>query len=91
VEDLLKLQAEYIARVRAARLTGVLVRDIVERLIGSPFVTTRSISAATGKTQEAARNAIARLVDLGVLRERTGRSYARVYEAAEVSRILRRR
>lgn len=43
------------------------------------------------------RNAIAKpvdlvdLVDLGVLRERTGRSYARVYEAAEVSRILRRR
>jgi Fic family protein len=52
VEDLLKLQVEYIAQVRAAGLTRVLVRDIVEQLIGNPFVTIRSISTATGKPRK---------------------------------------
>jgi Fic family protein len=90
VEELLALRAGYLARIRSAGLTGALVRDIAEHLTERPFVTVRSVSDASGKTPEASRNAIARLVDLDILRERTGGSYARVYEATEVIQILRR-
>lgn len=90
VEDLLGVQAAYTDQIRAAGLTGGLVRDIADRLIGNPFVTATSVSGLTGKTPQAARNAILRLVEIGVLRERTRRSYARAYEAPDVLDILRR-
>lgn len=91
VDDLLGLQAEYVRRLKMAGLTGGLVRDIINRLIGSPFVTVRSVSEDTGRTLQAASNAVARLVDLEILRERTGRSYGRVFEAVEVTSVLRGR
>ncbi|EFC81776.1 filamentation induced by cAMP protein Fic [Parafrankia sp. EUN1f] len=91
VDDLLGLQAEYVRRLKVAGLTGGLVRDVIDRLIGSPFVTVRSVSEDTGRTLQAASNAVARLVDLEILRERTGRSYGRVFEAVEVTSVLRGR
>jgi Fic family protein len=91
VDALLELQASYIDRLKRAGLTGGLVRDIVDRLIGSPFVTVRSVSGETGRTPQAVSNAITKLIELGVLHERTGRSYGRIFEAAEVTAILQRR
>ncbi|WP_235825823.1 Fic family protein [Candidatus Frankia alpina] len=90
VDDLLALQADYVTRIRAAGLTGGLVRDIAARLIGAPFVTARTVSADTGRTYQAASNAIGKLVELAILRERTGRQYGRVFEAAEVMAVLQR-
>ncbi|WP_026310695.1 Fic family protein [Parafrankia elaeagni] len=91
VDDLLGLQVEYVRRLKAAGLTGGLVRDVIDRLIGSPFITVRSVSEDTGRTLQAASNAVAKLVDLKILRERTGRSYGRVFEAVEVTSVLRGR
>jgi Fic family protein len=91
VNGLLALRADYIERVRTAGLTGGLVRDIADQLIGSPFVTTRSICSTTSRSQPAARAAIAKLVELGILHERTGRAWGRIYEAVEVARILQPR
>ncbi|MCK9878715.1 hypothetical protein MXD59_23630 [Frankia sp. Ag45/Mut15] len=88
--DLLALEAAYLDRIRAAGLSGALIRDITAQLIGNPFVTAASVARATGKTTAGARNAIGQLIGLGVLRERTTRSYARVYEAVEVFQILQR-
>ncbi|MCK9922954.1 Fic family protein [Frankia sp. AgPm24] len=90
VTDLLALEAAYLDRIRAAGLSGALIRDITAQLIGNPFVTAASVARATGKTTAGARNAIGQLIGLGVLRERTTRSYARVYEAVEVFQILQR-
>lgn len=85
-----ELQASYLDRLRKAGLSGGLVRDIVDRLIGSPFITVRSVSGETGRTQQAVSNAITKLIDLGVVYERTGRSYGRIFEAVEVTASLRR-
>jgi Fic family protein len=91
VDGLLKLQEEYVARLRAAGMTGGLVRDIADRLIGGPFVTARAVQDSTGKSAQAVNAAIARLADLGILQERSGRAYGRVFEAVEVAKVLRGR
>jgi Fic family protein len=87
VDDLLLLRAMYVAELRVGGLTG-LARDVVDMLIARPFLTARSISEQTGRTYQAASTAIGKLVDLGILREATGRVYNRMFEAVEVVQIL---
>lgn len=87
VDDLLNVQAAYARQLREAGATGV-VRDIAESLVGYPFVTISTLTDRTGRTFQAVSTAVNRLVDLGILRERTGRSHNRVFEAVDVVRVL---
>lgn len=87
VDELLDVQADYARRLRDAGATGI-VRDIADSLVGYPFVTISAVKERTGKTFQGVSTAVNRLVDLQILRERTGRSHNRVFEAVDVMRVL---
>ncbi|HEX4902424.1 MAG TPA: helix-turn-helix domain-containing protein [Acidimicrobiales bacterium] len=58
------------------------------KLIEHPSVTVKAVAEAHQVTNQAANSAVARLTDLGVLEEVTGRSYNRVFQAPAVLDIL---
>ena len=61
---------------------------IVEDLIGYPLITATPTAERYGVSYQAANAAIRRLVQLGVLEERTGRRYGRVFAARRVLNII---
>jgi Fic family protein len=76
-------------RLHDANVRGVALR-IAESLVGSPFITPTRASETFGVTYETANSAIARLVEHEVLREATGRTYARVFTSPEIVAIVSR-
>lgn len=64
------------------------ILTIVGALIDWPVITMSFAAQKFGVSVPTAKSAIDRLVDIGVLKERTGRSYGRVYGAHEVMRIV---
>jgi Fic family protein len=78
---------EALAKLRSAHLRGVATR-IVEDLIGYPLITPRLASERFSVSYQAANTAINRLVRVGILEERTGRSYGRVFAARRVVAII---
>lgn len=70
------------ARVRGVALTAAAA------LIEFPVVTVQTIAERHEVTPQAANNAVARLVESGVLHEMTGRRYNRVFNAPAVFDIL---
>lgn len=87
IDALLDVQERYLERLRSVGATGV-VRDVAESLIAYPYLTVSSVADRTGKSYQAASNAMRRLVDLAIVHERTGRNYGRVFEAADVVAVL---
>ncbi|MGA0568553.1 Fic family protein [Rathayibacter sp. KR2-224] len=69
IRRLLDLQSRYHEILREAGARGA-VRDIVDILIGSPFVNIPNLRDATGMTYQAVSNAVHRLVELGILEQR---------------------
>lgn len=90
IDALLDWKEGALERVRSANLRGVAVR-IVEDLIGYPMVTATTASHMYEVSFQAANTAIKRLQGLGLLRERTGGRYARVFAARDVLRIIESR
>ena len=82
LESLLAVQERYHEVLRGAKARGI-VRDIVDHLIGSPFVNVRTLADLTGATYQAASTAANRLVELGILEETFSQS-VRVFRATEV-------
>lgn len=74
--------------IRDSDAGGRLITAIAEDLIGYPLVTPKAAAARYQATYPGANKAIARLEQLGILRERTGRKYGRVFAAPEVLRII---
>ncbi|MDG4822917.1 Fic/DOC family N-terminal domain-containing protein [Asanoa sp. WMMD1127] len=74
--------------IRSSDASGRLVSAITEDLIGYPLLTPKVAAARYNATYPGANKAINRLVQLGILRERTGRRYGRVFAAPEVLRII---
>jgi Fic family protein len=68
LEELLAVQEQFHEVLRGAKARGI-VRDIVDHLIGSPFVNIRNLADLTGATYQAASTAAGKLVDLGILEE----------------------
>lgn len=89
VDNLLAFQAEARVTVRERRIRGI-GAQIAEDLIGRPIVTPSWAARHYGVTYPAANTAIDRLVDAGLLRETTGRRYARSFACDPVIRILER-
>jgi Fic family protein len=73
--------------LRTTRVKGVAIA-VTEKLIEYPTVTVKNIAESHDVSAQAANNAVARLVDLGVLSEITGRNYNRVFSAQAVFDIL---
>lgn len=87
--DLLTLQEEFEVRLREAGSGGI-VRDIARDLIGRPFLDVSGTASRIDVTFAAVNRAVARLVELGILREITGRGKGRVFACDAVLRVLTR-
>jgi Fic family protein len=88
-DQLIDARDSLVNKLHQANVRGIAIR-IAEDLIGYPYVTATRAAERLGVTYEGANSAIARLVSEGVLREVTGRSYARVFVASEVVEIINR-
>ncbi len=89
IEDLIAVREEMLQALRADRARGV-VLEIVEDLIGYPLITISEAAALHNVTYPPAKQAVERLVRLGILREITGKSYGRLYACDKVFEILNR-
>lgn len=78
IGKLLQLRDEMVSELRAGAVRGSALQ-IAENLIGYPVIDVPTARDMTGKTFEAANQAVARLVDFGILREITGRPQNRLF------------
>lgn len=88
-DELINVRDEILAKLHAANMRGVALR-IAGDLIGYPFVTPTRAKEKFGVSYEAANSAVTRLVDAGILREVTGRSYGRVFMSSQIVEIINR-
>lgn len=78
IAQLLQLRDEMLAELRAAGVRGSALQ-VAENLIGYPVIDVPTVKKMIGKSFEAANQAVARLVDLGMLREITGKPQNRLF------------
>jgi hypothetical protein len=74
---------------RAQNVRGV-AREVAEGLIGRPVITPTWVQKQYGVSYPAANKAVARLEELGLVRETTGGRYGRIFGADDVLRVLER-
>ena len=86
-ERLLALRGEWRARFGSAGSSALLLQ-LVDRLFSRPSVTANEIAAAFGVSHLTATRNIQKLVDAGVLAERTGRKRDRVFVAVPLLRFM---
>ncbi len=87
IEDLLAARQEMLEQLRLARVRGVAI-DIVDSLIGYPYITVSQAAALHGVTYPPANHAIRKLVSMGILAEATGQSYGRIFVAPRLRAIF---
>jgi Fic family protein len=87
VERLLSYQQHVRELCQKKKVRGVAAR-IAEDLIGNPILQTTRTGSQYEVSYQAANKAIARIVELGLLEETSGRNYGRVYRAPGVLEIL---
>lgn len=86
-DDLITARDAIVRKLHEASVRGVAIR-IAEELVGYPYVTPTRMAERFGVTYEGANAAIARLVEQDVLREATGRTYARVFVSPKILHII---
>lgn len=84
---LLELRDQMVAKLRAAKVRGAAL-PIAESLIGYPFIDVNAAARVGKVSYQAANGAVARLTELGILREVTGNRYGRVFACRDVMRII---
>jgi Fic family protein len=89
IHNLLEVKEEIVDNLRKAGMRGSGLQ-IAENLIGYPFIDVPTAKRLIDKSFEAANNAVARLVELNVLREVTGRRQNRLYACDQVMRVITR-
>ena len=87
IRGLLEWRDGALAMLRRQRVKGVALA-VTEKLIEYPSLTVKHVSETHRVSIQAANNAVARLTELGVLEETTGRSYNRGFQAPAVFDIL---
>jgi len=87
IEDLLTAREEMRNELRAQKVRGVAV-DIVDSLIGYPYITVPEAAELHGVTYPPANAAIARLVEMGILSETTGNAYGRIFVCPRIRKII---
>ena len=96
LKELLKDEIELVAvhdrakeLCRTSNVRGIAL-DVAGGLVARPVITPTWVQRHYGVSYPAANNAVARLEQLGLLREITGGSYGRMFAADDVLRILER-
>lgn len=87
IEDVLAVRAQWMEQLQKARVRGVAV-NIVDSLIGYPYITVSQAAELHNVTYPPANNAIRKLVDMGILQETTGGNYGRVFVAPQLRAIF---
>lgn len=87
IEDLLKVRAEMLEMLHRKKVRGVAL-NIADSLIGYPYITVSQAAELHGVTYPPANNAIAKLVEMGILREVTGERYGRMFVAPRLRAIF---
>lgn len=88
IRRLLALRDDMVTDVRESGLRGSSV-ELAELIIGYPVIDVPTVKALIGKSFEAANQAVARLVDKGLLREITGRRQNRLFVCPAVLEATR--
>lgn len=86
IRELLAVRAEMVQLLRSEGVRGSAL-EVVENLIGYPIIDVSTIREMIGRSFEAANQAVARLVQFGILREVTGRRKNRLFACDRVLRI----
>ena len=87
INNLLALRDRMVTSLRDAGVRGSAL-EIAENLIGYPVIDVPTARDMVGKTFMAANQAVARLVEQGILREVTGRRQDRLFVCSEVVSII---
>jgi Fic family protein len=75
------------AKINERRWAGA-IYDVLTSLTQAPLTSIAAIAERQSMTATAASNIVGHLVEIGVLKEMTGRSYGRVFGATEVMSIV---
>ena len=89
INDLVAIQLRSKELCRANNIRGTAL-DVADGLIERPIITPTWVQTHYRVSYPSANNAVARLEQLGLLREMTGGSYGRVFAADDVLRVLAR-
>jgi Fic family protein len=87
VGQLLELRLNLLDQARKGRVRGVGLM-LAGDLIGYPMLTARMVSDQYEVSLQAANNAVGRLSGIGILRQRTQRTYARIFSCDAVLAIV---
>lgn len=87
IERLTRKRDEMLSGLRSFGVKGTAL-DIVNDLLGYPVLTVRVAAKRHRVSNQAANNAVARLVDFGILNEATGRTYNRIFVCYPVLREI---
>ncbi len=85
IRELLTIREEMVKQLRAVGVRGSALQ-IAENLVGYPVIDVPTARHMIGRSFEAANQAVARLVELGHLREITGRKINRLFVCERVLR-----
>jgi Fic family protein len=88
IDALERFKEQTLSHLRAAKVRGSAI-TIAASLIGYPIMNVAIARSITGLTFEAANQAIARLVEMGLLEETTGRRVNRLFVCKSVLAIVR--
>lgn len=88
IQGLLAIKEQMLVQLRAVGLRGSTIQ-LGEELIGYPFIDVPTVRDLIGKSFEAANQAVARLVEQGILVETTGRRQNRLFACPEVLKAIR--
>jgi Fic family protein len=86
-EKLLEVRQEYQRRVQSVKASARLL-GLVDHLFASPMIKTADAERVMKVTRRAAQSAVDRLVSLEILKETTGRSRDRIFEASAILRVI---
>jgi Fic family protein len=87
IDALHEWRDDVLSKMAEADVRGVAIR-IAEDLVGYPLITPTLTAERFSVSYQAANTAIRKLMQLGILEERTGRRYGRVFAARRVLNII---
>jgi Fic family protein len=89
-EALIALRDEWHERFQSARSSALLLK-LIDHLFKSPSITIRRAASLLKVTSVSASHNVNKLVDAGILTERTGRKWGRIFVARDILKFMDRR
>jgi Fic family protein len=89
MKSLLSLRADYQKRIRAGR-RQLRLEQVLDLVFQRPILNIRQAEAALGIPFLTAERCIARLAEIGILREITGKTRNRVFQADEILAVIQK-